>query len=118
MLRQIEPDKFLNFVKVVEITAQTNKRFPPLNLFPAKMRVSSRSLIFVKDLYETSITFYFGFIYYDGSLLIYAARENIPCINLEADGAAGIFRQRQMLEAIYALLPKTGIETNLNTAIK
>jgi hypothetical protein len=41
----------------------------------------------------------------DGSLSIYAARQNIPYINLEADAANGAFRQRQMLAAVYDLLP-------------
>lgn len=40
----------------------------------------------------------------DGSLSIFAARENIPYINLEADGINGRIRQRQMLEAVYGLL--------------
>ncbi len=40
----------------------------------------------------------------DGSLSIFAARENIPYINLEADGVNGRMRQKQMLEAVYGLL--------------
>lgn len=40
----------------------------------------------------------------DGSLSIFAARESIPYINLEADGVNGRVRQRQMLEAVYELL--------------
>jgi hypothetical protein len=40
----------------------------------------------------------------DGSLSIYAALGGIEYICLEADGANGALRQRQMLEAVYALL--------------
>jgi hypothetical protein len=40
----------------------------------------------------------------DGSLSVYAAREQIPYINLEADGTTGAPRQKQMLEAVYELL--------------
>lgn len=40
----------------------------------------------------------------DGSLSIYAAQNKIQYINLEADGKTGAFRQKQMLEAVYALL--------------
>lgn len=54
----------------------------------------------------------------DGSLSIYAARENIPYINLEADGANGAFRQRQMIEAIYALLPEQKQVEQTTAAIK
>jgi hypothetical protein len=39
----------------------------------------------------------------DGSLSVYSAQQNIPYICLEADGATGGFRQRQMLEAVYQL---------------
>jgi hypothetical protein len=42
----------------------------------------------------------------DGSLSIYSALNNISYICLEADGINGGFRQRQMLEAVYALIPK------------
>jgi hypothetical protein len=42
----------------------------------------------------------------DGSLSIYSAQNNISYICLEADGTNGAFRQRQMLEAVYALMPK------------
>ncbi|MEP6902499.1 MAG: hypothetical protein ABJA66_12160 [Actinomycetota bacterium] len=40
----------------------------------------------------------------DGSLSVYAAQTAVPYICLEADGVSGYLRQRQMLEAIYALL--------------
>lgn len=50
----------------------------------------------------------------DGSLSIYAARENIPYINLEADIVNGAFRQREMLEAIYTLL-QTGTPVRTET---
>jgi hypothetical protein len=40
----------------------------------------------------------------DGSLSVYSAQTSVPYICLEADGVSGYFRQRQMLEAIYALL--------------
>lgn len=52
----------------------------------------------------------------DGSLSVFAARENIPYINLEADLNNGFFRQKQMLEAVFALLPKAEVETNLSAA--
>lgn len=52
----------------------------------------------------------------DGSLSVFAARENIPYINLEADLNNGFFRQKQMLEAVFALLPKAEAETDLNAA--
>lgn len=42
----------------------------------------------------------------DGSLSVYSAFENIPYVCLEADIKSGAQRQRQMLEAVYALLPK------------
>ena len=42
----------------------------------------------------------------DGSLSIYSAQNNISYICLEADGTTGALRQRQMLEAVYALVPK------------
>ncbi|HEX8336298.1 MAG TPA: hypothetical protein VF621_06180 [Pyrinomonadaceae bacterium] len=37
----------------------------------------------------------------DGSLSVYAAFNNIPYVNLEADVGGGAARQRQMLEAVY-----------------
>jgi len=40
----------------------------------------------------------------DGSLSVYAGQTSVPYICLEADGTGGYARQRQMLEAIYALL--------------
>lgn len=43
----------------------------------------------------------------DGSLSIFAAQNAISYICLEADGTHGAFRQRQMFEAIYELLPKS-----------
>lgn len=52
----------------------------------------------------------------DGSLSVFAARENISYINLEADLNNGFFRQKQMLEAVFALLPKPEVETDLNAA--
>jgi hypothetical protein len=42
----------------------------------------------------------------DGSMSIYSAQNTISYICLEADGANGAFRQRQMFEAVYALLPE------------
>jgi hypothetical protein len=48
----------------------------------------------------------------DGSLSVYSSLNNIAYICLEADGTNGAIRQRQMLEAVYALMPKeTPIET-------
>ena len=41
----------------------------------------------------------------DGSLSVHTAQNAIEYICLEADGATGHARQRQMLEAVYALLP-------------
>lgn len=40
----------------------------------------------------------------DGSLSVFTAQNNIQYICLEADGVSGSFRQRQMFEAVYALL--------------
>jgi hypothetical protein len=40
----------------------------------------------------------------DGSLSVYSGQRAVPYICLEADGTGGYARQRQMLEAIYALL--------------
>ena len=42
----------------------------------------------------------------DGSLSVFAAQNAISYICLESDGASGAFRQRQMLEAVYGLLPE------------
>ncbi|HEV3471404.1 MAG TPA: hypothetical protein VG148_18910 [Pyrinomonadaceae bacterium] len=41
----------------------------------------------------------------DGSLSVYSARHRIPYVCLEADAAHGAERQRQMLAAVYPLLP-------------
>jgi hypothetical protein len=41
----------------------------------------------------------------DGSLSVLAARLNIPYINLEADAGSGSLRQKQMIDAVYALAP-------------
>ena len=41
----------------------------------------------------------------DGSLSVYSARRGIPYVCLEADAARGGPRQRQMLAAVYQLLP-------------
>jgi nucleotide-binding universal stress UspA family protein len=40
----------------------------------------------------------------DGSLSVYAAFNDIPYVNLEADAEGGAARQRQMLQAVYDLL--------------
>ena len=40
----------------------------------------------------------------DGSLSVYSGQTSIPYICLEADGTGGYMRQRQMLEAVYALV--------------
>jgi len=40
----------------------------------------------------------------DGSLSVYSAHSSVPYICLEADGVNGYARQRQMFEAVYALL--------------
>ena len=48
----------------------------------------------------------------DGSLSVYAALQDIPYVNLEADIRKGAQRQREMLEAVYQLLPKS------NAAVK
>jgi hypothetical protein len=42
----------------------------------------------------------------DGSLSVYSSLNNITYICLEADGTNGAMRQRQMLEAVYALMPR------------
>lgn len=50
----------------------------------------------------------------DGSLSVYSALNNISYICLEADGTNGAARQKQMLEAVYALLPEQkSIETTI-----
>jgi hypothetical protein len=40
----------------------------------------------------------------DGSLSVYSALNSVPYICLEADGISGMFRQRQMFEAVYKLI--------------
>jgi hypothetical protein len=42
----------------------------------------------------------------DGSMSVYSSLNAIAYICLEADTTTGMFRQRQMLEAVYALLPE------------
>ncbi len=42
----------------------------------------------------------------DGSMSVYSAQNTIPYICLEADGTYGAYRQRQMFEAVYKLLPE------------
>jgi hypothetical protein len=42
----------------------------------------------------------------DGSMSVYSAQNTIPYICLEADTVTGALRQRQMLEAVYQLLPE------------
>ena len=46
----------------------------------------------------------------DGSLSVYSALQGIPYVNLEADARTGAPRQREMLEAVYELLPKATAE--------
>jgi hypothetical protein len=53
----------------------------------------------------------------DGSLSVYSSQNNISYICLEADGTNGAMRQRQMLEAVYALMPKE-TPTESTTAVK
>lgn len=47
----------------------------------------------------------------DGSLSVYSAQQGIPYVNLEADARSGGPRQREMLGAIYELLPKAAVES-------
>jgi len=56
----------------------------------------------------------------DGSLSVYSGQTSVPYICLEADGVNGYQRQRQMLEAVYALLQpdQKPIETENVTAKK
>ena len=55
----------------------------------------------------------------DGSLSVYSANASIPYICLEADGASGYNRQRQMLDAVYALLePESKQIESANVAAK
>ncbi len=53
----------------------------------------------------------------DGSLSVYSAQTSIAYICLEADGVSGYFRQRQMLEAVYALLSKDTLIEQTNVAV-
>ncbi len=53
----------------------------------------------------------------DGSLSVYSSQNSLPYICLEADGVSGYFRQRQMLEAIYALLLKETVIEQTNVAV-
>lgn len=48
----------------------------------------------------------------DGSLSIYSAQNEIQYICLEADNTTGAFRQKQMFEAVYALLPADNLAVN------
>jgi hypothetical protein len=54
----------------------------------------------------------------DGSLSVYAGQTAVPYICLEADGVNGSARQRQMLEAVYALLLPEPSETAAVTGKK
>lgn len=54
----------------------------------------------------------------DGSLSVYSGQKSIPYICLEADAATGYARQRQMLEAVYALLPEQKQTEQFNVAAK
>lgn len=54
----------------------------------------------------------------DGSLSVFTAQNNIQYICLEADGTNGTFRQRQMFEAVYALLKEQNAIENKTVAIK
>jgi hypothetical protein len=53
----------------------------------------------------------------DGSLSVYSSQTGVSYICLEADGVSGYFRQRQMLEAVYALLPKESVIEQTNVAV-
>ncbi len=54
----------------------------------------------------------------DGSLSIFSAQNNIQYICLEADGVNGNFRQRQMFEAVYALLKELRAVDPKTVAVK
>ena len=54
----------------------------------------------------------------DGSLSVFTAQNNIQYICLEADGANGTFRQRQMFEAVYALLKEQNASEAKTVAIR
>jgi hypothetical protein len=49
---------------------------------------------------------------------VYSSLSAIPYICLEADTTTGMFRQRQMLEAVYALLPEQKQVEPTNIAAK
>lgn len=50
----------------------------------------------------------------DGSLSVYTALQDIPYVCLEADARHGGLRQREMLETVYALLPKSPADEHSN----
>ena len=52
----------------------------------------------------------------DGSLSVYSSLRGIPYVNLEADARSGGPRQREMLEAVYELLPQAAVETRPKAA--
>ena len=54
----------------------------------------------------------------DGSLSVFTAQNNIQYICLEADGLSGTFRQRQMFEAVYALLKEQNAIENKTVAVR
>lgn len=54
----------------------------------------------------------------DGSLSVFTAQNNIQYICLEADGANGTFRQRQMFEAVYALLNEQNAIEDKTVAVR
>ncbi len=54
----------------------------------------------------------------DGSLSVYSGQSGVPYICLEADGSGGALRQRQMLDAVYALLPEQKTTEQFNVAAR
>jgi len=54
----------------------------------------------------------------DGSLSVYSGQTAVPYICLEADGTGGMVRQRQMLDAVYALLPEQKTTEQFNVAAR
>lgn len=54
----------------------------------------------------------------DGSMSVYSALSSIPYICLEADTVTGSIRQRQMLEAVYNLLPEQKPLEQTTVAVK
>lgn len=54
----------------------------------------------------------------DGSLSVFTAQNDIQYICLEADGASGTFRQRQMFEAVYALLKEQNSIEDKTVAVR